>query len=84
MEMTFQRWKQGTEEFVPHHVMADYIADSAIDNDVNDSISFNTRVTDLRKEGSKWRISIDRLVEDSESVKVEQCTKVSEQESSHD
>lgn len=28
MEVTFQKWPPGTQEFVPHHVLADYIQEA--------------------------------------------------------
>lgn len=43
MELSCQRWKPGTEEFVPHHVLADYIQDAAIENGVQASIQYDTR-----------------------------------------
>lgn len=43
MELRCHRWKPGTEEFVPHHVLADYIQDTATDNAVQDCIRYNTR-----------------------------------------
>ena len=63
MEMTCQSWKDGTEEFVPHHVLADYIQDSAMDNGILDDISFNTRVNQVRKDDVGWEIDVAKLKE---------------------
>ena len=60
--MTCQAWKPGTEEFVPHNVLADYIQDSAEANGVLDSILFNTRVDKVEKVGSKWEVATSNLV----------------------
>ncbi len=76
MEMTAHSWKDGTEEFVLHHVMADYIQDSAIDNSVIDSISFNTRVNDVHKVGTSWQIGIDTLVDNDGRPEIVDTVKV--------
>lgn len=75
--MTVQQWKPNTEEFVLHHYMADYIQDSAIDNGVIDDISFNTRVNDVRKSGTKWHVAVDQIVGDDECLMVESSVQVS-------
>lgn len=78
MEMTCQRWKPDTAEFVPHHVMADYIQGAAIDNRLINSISFNTRVNDVKKIDGQWRIDIATLRHDNSSLSVMDSTKVSQ------
>ncbi|KAK5729756.1 hypothetical protein LTR17_011722 [Elasticomyces elasticus] len=61
METTAHAWKAGTEEFVPHHVLADYIQGAAAANNVIENIQFDTRVTDVVKEGSRWRVETAKL-----------------------
>ncbi|KAF2171451.1 hypothetical protein M409DRAFT_63721 [Zasmidium cellare ATCC 36951] len=61
MELSCQQWKPGTEEFVPHHVLGDYIQDTATNNGVQNSIRYNTRVNSVRKEGDKWQVNVGTL-----------------------
>ncbi|KAF7186309.1 Flavin-containing monooxygenase ustF2 [Pseudocercospora fuligena] len=68
MELTCQQWKPGTEEFVPHHVLGDYIQDTAKENGVLESISFGTRVDQIEKVGDKWRVAVSKLSEDSAEI----------------
>ena len=77
MEMACQRWKPETAEFVPHHVMADYIQDSAIDNGIIDSISFSTRVNSVRKVGKRWEVGTSRLSEAGGTLGVTESTEAS-------
>ena len=64
MEMSCQAWRDGTAEFVPHHVLAEYIQESAETNGVLDLISFRTRVNHIEKTGQNWRVSTAQLVDD--------------------
>ncbi|KAF2212505.1 hypothetical protein CERZMDRAFT_121267 [Cercospora zeae-maydis SCOH1-5] len=61
MELSTQKWKPGTEEFVPHHVLAEYIQETARANGVLDVVSFDTRVKHVEKTGDKWTINIDQI-----------------------
>lgn len=64
MQMTCQEWPPGTEEFVPHHVLADYIEDAARSNAILNEIRFNTRVDKVEKVGNIWEVDISSLEED--------------------
>ncbi|GIZ39400.1 hypothetical protein CKM354_000278500 [Cercospora kikuchii] len=64
MELSTQKWKPGTEEFVPHHVLAEYIQDTARANGILDVISFDTRVKHVEKRGDKWIVDLDQVVGD--------------------
>lgn len=68
MELTCQAWKPGTEEFVPHNVLAEYIQDTATANGALDSIAFNTRVVHVEKEGPQWRVELAKLSPDKTST----------------
>lgn len=70
MEMTCQEWDRGTGEFVTHNILADYIQNAAKTNDILDSISFNTRVNQVKKAGSLWELEVGHLVEEGRDVSV--------------
>lgn len=72
MEMTTHSWKPGTEEFVPHHILADYIQGAATANGINDFIRFNTRVTNVVKEGSQWRVETAKHLDSRSHAQVQQ------------
>ncbi|KXT18870.1 hypothetical protein AC579_3553 [Pseudocercospora musae] len=65
MELSCQQWKPGTEEFVPHYVLGDYIQDTAKEHGLLELISFNTRVDQVRKDGDKWRLAVSKLSKNS-------------------
>ena len=70
MEMSCQEWEEGTEEFVTHNVLADYIQHAAITNNILDNLSFNTRVNHVTKVGSSWQLEVAKLVEDGRDTSV--------------
>lgn len=76
MEMTRQAWKEGTEEFVPHHVLADYIQDAAESNDITGCISFNTRVNQIQKVGPSWEVDVARLSGQGDNTCIENAVEV--------
>ncbi|PSK42037.1 Thiol-specific monooxygenase [Elsinoe australis] len=61
MEMQSHAWKPGTEEFVPHHDLAEYISDAAAANGVLPDIQFRTRVSKLSKTDGSWVVDLIRL-----------------------
>ena len=56
MEMYCQNWKPGTQDFVPHHVLGDYLQDAASENLIMDVVELNTRVNHIQKVGTQWEI----------------------------
>ena len=77
MEMTCQAWKAGTDEFVPHHVLADYIQESAEANGILDSTHFSTRVNQVRKDGGKWAVDVAKLSGTDSEITITDSTQVS-------
>jgi hypothetical protein len=76
MEMTRQVWKKGTEQFVPHQLLADYIQDAAESNSIIDCVSFSTRVNQVKKVGSVWEVDVARLVGQGRDISVENSVEV--------
>lgn len=76
MEMQSHAWNPGTEEFILHNFLADYIQDAARANDVEKSIQFNTRVQRVRKVDERWRVTTSKLVGKDAVTKTETSTKV--------
>ena len=74
--MTRQTWKEGTGEFVPHQVLADYIQDAAESNGIIDCIFFNTRVNQVKKVGSAWEVDVARLVRPGFDIAIENRVEV--------
>lgn len=77
MKLRTHDWKPDTADFVPHHVLATYIQDTADANDILPSISFRTRVTKVEKKGKKWEVSTARLIEEDGEKEVERSVQVS-------
>lgn len=70
MEMTCQAWNPGTAEFVPHHILADYIQAGAMNNGVDECCRFNTRVNEVRKVGQKWELDVSHIKEPDQHVEL--------------
>lgn len=76
MEMICQSWRPGTEEFVPHHILADYIQESAEANGIVECISFNTRVNHVRKVDDTWEVEVAQLNEKESSIELRESLHV--------
>ncbi|KAH9828349.1 dimethylaniline monooxygenase [Teratosphaeria destructans] len=61
MEVSCQTWPTGTEEFVPHHVLAAYIQEAAKSNDVERLIKYNTKVEQVQRERDGWLLESSTL-----------------------
>ena len=70
METTFQQWDDGTEEFIRHNLLADYIHNAAITNNILDCISFSTRVNHARKLATSWELEIAHLTDNGDDLSV--------------
>lgn len=78
MEMQSQLWNPGTEEFVLHNVLAEYIQDAARTNAVENDIRFNTRVQKAYKNDAKWRLETSEFVETVSETKTVGSVQVSD------
>lgn len=56
MTLTLNSWPAGTEQIVPHNILAEYIQNTAEKTGVNAVILFNTRVEQVYKEEGSWVI----------------------------
>lgn len=61
MEMQCHAWKSGTEDFVSQSVLADYIQDAAIANDIQRLVQYDTKVEQITKSGSSWTVRTSKL-----------------------
>ncbi|KAL1303593.1 hypothetical protein AAFC00_006958 [Neodothiora populina] len=62
MELRTNSWPSGTEEYVPHTVIAEYIQDTARKTGLDPVLRFNTRVEEIQKEGAKWSVRTSELI----------------------
>ena len=56
LETTLNKFPPGTEDFVSHSVLRDYIQDTAATTAVDAVTQYNTEVQDVSKEGEKWAV----------------------------
>ncbi|KAF2769696.1 FAD/NAD(P)-binding domain-containing protein [Teratosphaeria nubilosa] len=61
MEVSCQPWPTGTEEFVPHHVLAAYIQETAKSNRVENLIKYNTKVERVQRARDCWLVETSTL-----------------------
>ncbi|KAF9691130.1 hypothetical protein EKO04_010597 [Ascochyta lentis] len=61
LETTLNKFPPGTEDFVSHSVLKDYIQDTAITTHVDAITKYNTEVQNVSKEGEKWNVRTSTL-----------------------
>lgn len=76
MELSFQSWKPGTAEFVPHYVLADYLKDGATANGIMDCVRLNTRVDQIHKSDQSWELEISQLSSDDGKLSLTESVQV--------
>jgi cation diffusion facilitator CzcD-associated flavoprotein CzcO len=65
MRTKLAAWPVGTDDFVPHHVLKDYIQKVSLDNGVDATTRYGTRVTELRKLRDSWNLTYSTRRKDS-------------------
>ncbi|KAI1625639.1 FAD dependent oxidoreductase [Exophiala viscosa] len=56
LQLSLNTWKAGTQAFVRHHVLAEYIQETAVKTGVHEQTLYNTEVRQVSKDGNVWRI----------------------------
>jgi hypothetical protein len=78
LETTLNRFPAGTEDFVSHKVLKDYIQSTAIVSGVQESTLYNTEVNKMSKSGNSWTVDTTTLdVDDSGETRQTPGTSVS-------
>jgi cation diffusion facilitator CzcD-associated flavoprotein CzcO len=61
LETTLNRFPAGTEDFVSHQVLRDYIQDTAAKTRVDEVTQYDTEVRKATKTGEKWTVETTTL-----------------------
>jgi ACS family pantothenate transporter-like MFS transporter len=61
LETTLNRFPAGTEDFVSHQVLRDYIQDTATKTRVDEITQYDTEVRKVTKTGEKWIVETTTL-----------------------
>jgi hypothetical protein len=61
LETTLNRFPAGTEDFVSHQVLGDYIQDTAAKTRVDEITQYDTEVRKVTKTGEKWIVETTTL-----------------------
>lgn len=61
LETTLNQFPNGTEDFVSHAVLKDYIQDTAVKTGVHELTQYDTEVKNISKEGAKWIVETATL-----------------------
>ncbi|KAH6639041.1 dimethylaniline monooxygenase [Boeremia exigua] len=61
LETTLNKFPPGTEDFVSHSVLKDYIQNTAVKTEVADVTHYNTEVQNVSKVGDKWAVQTTTL-----------------------
>ena len=59
--MTLNSWPEGTEDYVGHTVIKEYIQDTARRTGIEAVIQYSTRVDGVEKLEGKWRVKTTTL-----------------------
>ena len=63
-------WPQGTLPYVKHHVLKEYIQDTARKAGVEDVTTYGALVTNIYKEEQEWNVHWKLLIEDTTTGKL--------------
>lgn len=77
MELSCQKFNEGTTEFTQHPIFAEYLQDTVQNTGISDMIRFNTRVNLVEKTGEKWRVDVSTLARDGSKAVLEDSSSVS-------
>jgi len=61
MKTKLHDWPEGTEDYVNHRVLKDYIQGIAKKTGVEDSTVFGAKVTRVEKEGKIWSLTYETI-----------------------
>lgn len=64
LETTLNQFPAGTEDFVTHNVLKDYIQDTAAVTGVHEITQYDTECKDVSKKGAKWIVETATLHSD--------------------
>lgn len=70
MKLKLNEWPPGTTDFVSHHVLAEYIRNTAVKTAVHEKTVYGTRVEKIEKSGENWDVTTSTLQDYSESTKI--------------
>jgi hypothetical protein len=65
LETTLNRFPPGTQDYVTHKILGDYIQDTSILTGVHEVTQYNTNVKSVSKSGEKWTVEIATLQTDT-------------------
>ena len=61
MRLKLNAWQEGTEDYVKHHVLEEYLQETSRKHGVEDITLYNTRVEHVMKEHGKWQVQTTTL-----------------------
>jgi cation diffusion facilitator CzcD-associated flavoprotein CzcO len=73
LETTLNRFPVGTEDFVTHAVLKDYIQDTAIKAGVHELTHYDTEVRNISKNGKSWTVDTTTLYNDESGETTREC-----------
>lgn len=61
MQTKLHTWPEGTNDFVGHEILKQYIQDIATKTEIEKAIRYGARVTEINKKGPNWSLNYTRL-----------------------
>ena len=65
MKTKLHEWPEGTEDYVNHKILEEYIQALAKKTGVENSTIFGAKVTTLEKEGKAWNLTYETISKDA-------------------
>ena len=66
MKLKLNSWPDGTEDFVNHRILNEYIQDTSRRTGVHSRTQYDTRVEKVFKSGKVWKVQTSTLVKDQD------------------
>ena len=66
MKLKLNAWPNGTEDFVNHRILNEYIQDTSRRTGVHSRTDYDTRVEKVAKFGKVWKVQTSTLVKDED------------------
>ena len=66
MKLRLNSWPNGTEDFVNHRILNEYIQDTSRRTGVHSRTQYDTRVENVSKDGEVWKVQTSTLVKDQD------------------
>lgn len=77
LRTTLNPWPDETPDFVSHEILKEYIQDTAKKSGVHEVTLYECRVTNIHKQGLKWKVTWTELYRDTKGGEIKEKEEIS-------